>query len=144
LYIYYYYHCYYYCATTAVKIFKCDKDKDLYIYYHCYYYCYHHCYYYCCCYHYYYYYYYYYYCATTAVKIFKCDKEKSNPVIQSGPKGSTIQNEKDFEILMRWAGHVARMEEGRGVYRVLVGKRVGKRPLGRPKRRWEDHIKIDL
>ena len=38
---------------------------------------------------------------------------------------------------MRWAGHVARMGEGRGVYRVLVGKPEGKRQLGRPRRRWE-------
>ena len=45
---------------------------------------------------------------------------------------------------MRWAGHVARMEEGRGVHRVLVGKPGGKRPLGRPRRRWEDNIKLDL
>ena len=45
---------------------------------------------------------------------------------------------------MRWAGHVARMGEGRGVYRVLVGKHEGKRPLGRPRRRWEDNIKMDL
>ena len=45
---------------------------------------------------------------------------------------------------MRWAGHVACMGEGRGVYRVLVGKPEGKRPLGRPRRRWEDNIKIDL
>jgi hypothetical protein len=45
---------------------------------------------------------------------------------------------------MRWAGHVARMAEGRGVYRVLVGKPEGKRPLGRPTRRWEDNIKLDL
>jgi len=45
---------------------------------------------------------------------------------------------------MRWAGHVARMGEGRGVYRVLVGKPEGKRPLGRPRRKWEDNIKIDL
>ena len=45
---------------------------------------------------------------------------------------------------MRWAGHVARMGESRGVYRVLVGKPEGKRPLGRPKRRWEDNIKMDL
>jgi len=45
---------------------------------------------------------------------------------------------------MRWAGHVARMGERRGVYRVLVGKREGKRPLGRPRRRWEDIIKMDL
>jgi hypothetical protein len=45
---------------------------------------------------------------------------------------------------MRWAGHVARMEEGRGVYRVLVGRPEGKRPLGRPKRRWEDNNKMDF
>jgi hypothetical protein len=45
---------------------------------------------------------------------------------------------------MRWAGHVARMGEGRGVYRVLVGRLEGKRPLGRSRRRWEDNIKMDL
>jgi hypothetical protein len=45
---------------------------------------------------------------------------------------------------MRWAGHVARMGEGRKVYRVLVGKPEGKRPLGRPRRRWEEEIKMDL
>jgi hypothetical protein len=45
---------------------------------------------------------------------------------------------------MRWAGHVARMGEGRGVYRVLVRRTEGKRPLGRPRRRWEDNIKLDL
>jgi hypothetical protein len=45
---------------------------------------------------------------------------------------------------MRWAEHVARMGEGRGVYRVLVGRPDGKRPLGRPRRRWEDNIKMDL
>ena len=45
---------------------------------------------------------------------------------------------------LRWAGHVARMEEGRGVYKVLVGKPEGKRPLGRPRRRREDNIKMDL
>ena len=45
---------------------------------------------------------------------------------------------------MRWAGHVARMGEREGVYRVLVGKSDGKRPLGRPRRRWKDDIKIDL
>jgi hypothetical protein len=42
---------------------------------------------------------------------------------------------------MRWAGHVARIGEGRGVYRVLVGRPEGKRSLGRPRRRWEDNIK---
>ena len=45
---------------------------------------------------------------------------------------------------MRWAGHVARMEERRGVHMVLVGKPEGKRPFGRPRRRWEDNIKTDL
>ena len=45
---------------------------------------------------------------------------------------------------MRWVGHVARMGEGRGVHRVLVGKPEGKRPMGRPRRRWEDNIKMDL
>ena len=45
---------------------------------------------------------------------------------------------------MRWAGHVARTGDKRGVFRVLVGKPEGKKPLGRPKRRWEDNIKVDL
>jgi hypothetical protein len=45
---------------------------------------------------------------------------------------------------MRWAGHVARMGEGRNVYRVLMGRPEGNKPLGRPRRRWEDGIKIDL
>jgi hypothetical protein len=45
---------------------------------------------------------------------------------------------------MRWVGHVARIGEGRGVYRVLVGRPEGKRPLGRPRRRWENNIKLDL
>ena len=45
---------------------------------------------------------------------------------------------------MRWVGHVAHVGEGRGVYRALVGKPEGKRPLGRPRRRWEDNIKMDL
>ena len=44
----------------------------------------------------------------------------------------------------RLAEHVARMGKKRGVYRVLMGKLVGKRPLGRPRRRWEDNIKMDL
>ena len=45
---------------------------------------------------------------------------------------------------MRWAGHIASMGESRGVYRVLVAKPDGKRRLGRPSRRWEDNIKMDL
>jgi len=57
---------------------------------------------------------------------------------------------KNFKILKcmvrsrRWAGHVARMGEGKGVYRVLVRKPEGKRPLGRSRRRWEDNITMDL
>ena len=46
--------------------------------------------------------------------------------------------------IMRWAGHVVRMGEGRCVYRVLVRKPEGKRPVGRPRRRWEDNIRMDL
>jgi hypothetical protein len=45
---------------------------------------------------------------------------------------------------MRWAGHVARMGDKRNVYRLLVGTPEGKRPLGRPRRRWMDNIKMDL
>jgi len=45
---------------------------------------------------------------------------------------------------MRWAGHVTRMGEERGVYRVLVGKQERKRPLGRPRSRWVDNIRMDL
>ncbi|KAJ4444158.1 hypothetical protein ANN_05947 [Periplaneta americana] len=48
------------------------------------------------------------------------------------------------ERRLRWAGHVARMGESRNAYRVLVGRPEGKRPLGRPRRRWEDNIKMDL
>ena len=45
---------------------------------------------------------------------------------------------------LRWAGHVARMEEGRSAFKILAGKPTGKRPLGRPRRRWEDNIRMDL
>jgi hypothetical protein len=47
-------------------------------------------------------------------------------------------------IRMRWAGHVARMGDERGVYKVLTGKPEGKRPLARPRRRWENNIRMDL
>jgi hypothetical protein len=46
--------------------------------------------------------------------------------------------------VMRWGGHVARMREKRNVYRILVGKPEGKSPLGRPRHRWVDNIKMDL
>jgi hypothetical protein len=45
---------------------------------------------------------------------------------------------------MRWVGHVVRMVERRGVYGVLAGKHEGKRPLGRPRRRWENKFNLDL
>jgi hypothetical protein len=45
---------------------------------------------------------------------------------------------------MRWAGHVARMGKVRGAYSILVGRPEGRRPLGRPRRRWEENIKMDL
>ena len=45
---------------------------------------------------------------------------------------------------LRWAGHVAIMEEGRSVFKILTGKPTGKRPVGRPRRRWEDNIRMDL
>ena len=45
---------------------------------------------------------------------------------------------------LRWAGHVATMEEGRSAFKILTGKPTGKRPLGRPRRRLEDNIRMDL
>jgi hypothetical protein len=47
-------------------------------------------------------------------------------------------------MVLRWTGHVAQMEEKRNAYRILVGKPEGKRPLGRPIRRWVDNIKMEL
>jgi hypothetical protein len=55
-----------------------------------------------------------------------------------------ITNNINNDYSVQKAGHLARMAEGRGVHRVLVGKPEGKRPLGRPRRRWEDNIKMDL
>ena len=45
---------------------------------------------------------------------------------------------------LRWAGHVARMVGGRSAFKILTGKPTGKRPLGRPRRRWKDNIRMDL
>ena len=47
-------------------------------------------------------------------------------------------------IRLRWAGHVARMEEGRSVFKILTGTPAGNRPLGRPRRRWEGNVRMDL
>ena len=45
---------------------------------------------------------------------------------------------------LRWADHIARMEEGKSVFKILTGKPTGKRPLGKSRRRWEDDIRMDL
>ena len=49
-----------------------------------------------------------------------------------------------YTYIMRWAGHVARIAEGRTSIKILTGKNTGKRPLGRPRCRWEDNIRMDL
>ena len=66
----------------------------------------------------------------------------ARPQVADGGTAYTIDFIKSRR--MRWAGHVACMEEGRGVHKVLVGKPKGTRTLGRPRRRWEDNIKMDL
>jgi 3-oxoacyl-ACP reductase-like protein len=62
--------------------------------------------------------------------------------MRSSPSPNIVQVIKSRR--MRWVGHVAQMGESRSVYRVLVGKPEVKRPLGRPRHRWEDNIKMDL
>ena len=47
-------------------------------------------------------------------------------------------------IRLRWADHVVRMEEGRSAFKILTGEPIGKRPLGKPRRRWEGNIRMDL
>ena len=69
----------------------------------------------------------------------KLHNEGLNSLYSSPNIGRVIKSRK-----MRWAGLMARMEEGRGVHKVLVGKPEGKRPLGRPRHRWEDNIMMDL
>jgi hypothetical protein len=67
-----------------------------------------------------------------------------------GPKRDEVTGEwrrlhnKELYAVYSSAGHVARMGERRGAYRALVGKPEGRRPLGRPRRRWKDNIKMDL
>ena len=45
---------------------------------------------------------------------------------------------------LRWAGHVARIEEGRSAFKILTGTHAGERPLGRPRQRWEENLRMDL
>ena len=56
----------------------------------------------------------------------------------------TMRNFIPFKSRLRWAGHVARMEEGRSAFKILKGKSTGKGPLRRPRHRWEDNFRIDL
>jgi hypothetical protein len=77
------------------------------------------------------------------------DKEdfKVSTAVRMNNCGSSRYLNSEFgslEVRMRWAGHVARMGEERGVHRVLVGKPEGQWPLGRPRRRWEDNIQMDV
>jgi len=69
----------------------------------------------------------------------KTHNEKLNDLYRSPSIVRAIKSRR-----IRWAGHVARLGKRRSVYRVLVGKPEGNRPLGRPRRRWEDNIKMDL
>ncbi|KAJ4444032.1 hypothetical protein ANN_05821 [Periplaneta americana] len=71
-----------------------------------------------------------------------CEGGNEPPGSLKASKTARIRNLKSRRL--RWAGHVARMGESRNAYRVLVGRPEGKRPLGRPRRRWEDNIKMDL
>ena len=66
-----------------------------------------------------------------------------NPELQALYSSSNIVRNLQSRRL-RWAGHVARMELSRNAYRVLVGRPEGTRPLGGPRHRWEDNIKMDL
>ena len=67
------------------------------------------------------------------------------PFLYPQPEDAPCRSDRvPLHIRMRWAGHVTRMGEERGVYRVLVGKPEGKRPLGRPRHRWADNIRMDL
>jgi hypothetical protein len=89
---------------------------------------------------YYYYYYYYYYKRDEVTGEWrKLQNEELNDLYSLPNIVRVVKSRR-----MRWAGHVARMGEGRGVHRVLVGKPEGTRPWGRPRHRWKDNIKRDL
>jgi hypothetical protein len=78
----------------------------------------------------------------------KKDEGKSWRKLHNDELHSMYSSPNIFRVIksrrMRWARHVARMGRGRGVYMVLVGRPEGKRQLGRPRRRWEDNIKMDI
>jgi hypothetical protein len=70
--------------------------------------------------------------------------ELTSPEFRSSKGTAVWPGEKLEDLVIRFAGHVARMGEKRNAYRILVGKTEGRRPLGRPRRRWVDDIKMDL
>jgi hypothetical protein len=73
-----------------------------------------------------------------------CKKFPSNIIHISSHRKPHIITIVSFQERTRWAGHVARIGEKRNAYRILAGKPEGKRPLGRPRRRWLENIKMDL
>jgi hypothetical protein len=83
-------------------------------------------------------------------KIFgpKMEEDGSRRKLHNGELHSLYSSPNIVRVIksrkMRWAGHMARMSVGRGVYRVLVGRPEGKRPLGRPRHKWENNIKMVL
>ncbi|KAJ4437848.1 hypothetical protein ANN_13787 [Periplaneta americana] len=84
--------------------------------------------------------------APVSFAVVKREPEEEQSDFNVGPRVEVTaeDNEVFAERRLRWAGHVARMGESRNAYRVLVGRPEGKRPLGRPRRRWEYNIKMDL
>ena len=70
-------------------------------------------------------------------------KNKGVQKRHTGPQNRTDNLERPWQR-KRWTGHVARMEEDRSAFKILTGKPTAKRPLGRPRRRWEDNIRMDL
>jgi hypothetical protein len=86
----------------------------------------------------------------TVLRIFgpKRDEDESSRKLHYDERHALYSSPNTVRVIksrrMRWAGHVARTVKGRGVYRVLFGGPEGKRPLGRPRHRWGDNIKMDL
>ena len=80
--------------------------------------------------------------------ICKQEKKKEWRLFHNGELHSLYCSPNIFRVIksrkLRWAGHVARMEEGRSGFKILTGKPTGKKSLGRPRRKWEDNIRMDL
>ena len=74
-----------------------------------------------------------------SIYIFRLHNEELHSFYRSSNSFRVIKSRR-----LSWAGHVARMEEGKRAFKILTGKPTGKKPLGRPKRRWEDNIRMGL